>query len=801
MTAIRKMRLYQVLLLILAFTFSNCMSDEFNLDGGVNTDMTLLGDSLTIPLGKTDSIFLGKILKNQNISILKKNADGTYSLQLKDSIQQKMRAINPVTFSFDPITIQSPLTIPTLNFNHNVSPIDTTFSMGYTLPTAPSPTIKLTTNSTSISKLISGSYKVGPFALVDNRKIKQPLLFNYPAELNKINNIFLKNNRVTLTFDKTKINNLGFASQSDTLKSFRIDFPSEFKLSSNIGIGSKIVGSSFIIENVLLSVGGSGANIYTASFLIDRMDMSAYPQNKVLDYKPDINYSIAYTFSGTVNDASPVPSGSKLVVDVSLKAFPEVDDMEILTNSFAVKVPSGSNLINRTVELSNQITSISTLTFLNGAALQLNILDPGITPFRVVSGGDCSITLPRKFIFKDYSGLDPLTNILTIPYSQLFTPKTIGIAGIKLTGTPIVNNRITVSDALTYSINDLTIGAQTSTLNTLQAINKNNDKNIKVIGTSNGLIVSIVNGKISNSGIDPITQNIDLNLPSFLKQDGNVLDVNNPVITFEIGNTMGIPIDIVMNLVPKKKGTIIPNSSVTSPTIHIAAAEVLGQTTVSKFRITKSPVIYTDGYTSVAIANLPNLLKLVPDMIGINVTPSIVGDNHSIDINSTNNMLDIKYLVDVPLDFGGDLKIQYSDTISKLKSSLKDILKLSREVELLAKVKNQIPMDLSFTLIPLDSLGNKITGITASSPDTIKSANIISMASIPIAVSSDLKIILKETINGSLALDKLDKLNLIISASKDSKSLSTPLNSSQYMIIELRAILPKGITVNPSSTK
>ncbi|MDD4971201.1 MAG: hypothetical protein PHT07_17370 [Paludibacter sp.] len=776
------------------------MTDDYNLDGGVNTDMTLGGDSLTIPIGKTDSIFLGKILNNQNISILKKNADGTYSLQLKDSIQQKMSAINPVTFSFDPITIQSPLTIPSLNFNHNVSPIDTTFSMGYTLPAAPYAIKKLTTTSSSISKSKSGSYIVGPLSIVDNRKIKQTMLFNYPAELNKISNIFLKNNRVTLTFDKTKINNLGFASQNDTLKNFRIDFPSEFKLSSNIGVGSRIAGSSFIIENALLSVGGSGTNIYTASFLIDRMDMSNYPQNKALDYNPDINYSIAYAFSGTVNDASPVPPGSRLEVNVSLKAFPEIDDMEIMTNSFAVKVPSGSNSINRTVEMSNQIINISTLTFLNGAALQINIADPGITPFRVVSGGDCSITLPQKFIFKPYSGLDPLTNILTIPYAQLFSPKTIGIAGIKLTGIPIVNNRITVSDALTYSINDLTIGAQSSTLNTLQAINKNNDKNIKVTGSSNGLIVSIVNGKISNSGIDPITQNIDLNLPSFLKQDGNVLDVNNPVITFEIGNTMGIPIDIVMNLIPKKKGVIIPNSTVTSPTIHIAAAEELGHSTWSKFRISKSPVIYTDGYTSVVIPNLPNLLKSVPDEIGINVAPSIIGDNHSIDINSTNNKLDIKYMVDVPLDFGGDLKIQYSDTISKLKSGLKDILKLTREIEVLAKVNNQIPMDLSFTLVPLDSLGNKVTGITVSSPDTIRSGN-ISMAGVPITISSDIKIMMKETVSGSLALDKLDKLNLIISATKNSNSQSTPLKSNQFMIIELRARLPKGITVNQSTTK
>ena len=35
------------------------MSDDYNLTDGVNTDMTLGGDSLTFPIGETKKILLG----------------------------------------------------------------------------------------------------------------------------------------------------------------------------------------------------------------------------------------------------------------------------------------------------------------------------------------------------------------------------------------------------------------------------------------------------------------------------------------------------------------------------------------------------------------------------------------------------------------------------------------------------------------------------------------------------------------------------------------------------------------------
>ena len=216
--------------------------------------------------------------------------------------------------------------------------------------------------------------------------------------------------------------------------------------------------------------------------------------------------------------------------------------------------------------------------------------------------------------------------------------------------------------------------------------------------------------------------------------------------------------------------------------MHIAAATVLGQTTWSKFRISKSLEFYPDGFTSIPIANLPNLLKIIPDEIAINITPTVVGEKHYVDLYSAKNQLDLKFNVNVPLDFGQDFKIQYKDTISDLKNKLLDVLKMTKNVDILAVVESKIPMSLALNLKPLDGNNHEITGIT------ITADSILYDSKIPLVFG------LKETESG--ALGKLDKFIYTISASKNIATSMIPLKSNQFIILELKARLPKGITLS-----
>jgi len=276
MTSFLKMRIYQILFIIFACTLSNCMSDDYNLKDGVNTDMTLGGDSLTFPIGETKKILLGKLLDGQNIDILKLSQSGAYLFQISDSMQVKVNAIDPVNFTIAPITI-APITtnladvkipsfqISPININ-SALPIPFVDLSTFTLPainstndynkplSGASSTKKLAKSSNSGESL--NPITVGPVGIQASQTISQSILFNLSnasTSLKKINTILLNSSTVTIRFDKTKINALGFLTQNDAIKSFSIKFPDEYILSSNAGQGTSIVGHEFRIDNAVLS--------------------------------------------------------------------------------------------------------------------------------------------------------------------------------------------------------------------------------------------------------------------------------------------------------------------------------------------------------------------------------------------------------------------------------------------------------------------------------------------------------------------------------------------------------------------
>lgn len=958
------------LILLLSLTLTNsCVDNSYDLSNGVNTDITLGGDSLTFPIAKTSKIYLDSMLSKTNLDLLKKLSDGTYSLHLNDSLAVPLTGINPVSFELapfaispittsftdikfpqfqiDPINIESSLPFPQIDLKTNiVDPINSTYTQKFFISSAFG--VKKQMNS-MVQKSKNQNIVIGPFRKTINQSIDQSFSYNFPAELNKIDKITLKSCVVTLTFDKTKTNHLGLISQNDTIKMFRIDFPSEFKLSTPIGLNSKIEGNSFIIENTVLS---TDVDVYSASFVIESMDMSNVAQLGALIYSRTVNYSIDYSFQGTADNSRIDLLGSDVEYKVSLSASPIVDDIDIETNAITPIISGGNYSITKEIpNIPSEISSINSVNLQDGASIQIAISNPGIAPFNFTSG-NCQIELPKSFVFKPYSGLNTNTNILTIPYNEIFTTKTLGISSVSVNQTiPVGKNSITLSDGIKYSINGLTLGAQKTTLNTIQSFA---NKTLKVTGSCNGFVVSdaslttrsisidipqkttpiainkfvstsvkriynatlktpanlsfnvninklplaidsvffdnftiqlptylkfstgnvnslnqvILNrgfkvsqgfsktltlekidfgssglildngifnlndivsmkGKIYIKGtnlntkdlgtidiiptiqmsnislaliegeINPtlpsIEKNIVLNLPPFLKDAGSKIDLQNPVITLEIGNSMGIPVDASISLIPKKDGAIIPNASVNSQ-ISILQAEVLGQTTWSRFWLAKSNDGVSNLYQPLIIPAMSNLLKIAPDEIQVKVIPTVTGNRQKFDLYSAKNQIDLKYSVNVPLNFGSDFKVHFGDTITGLKSKLVELIKYTRQLDFVSIVENNIPLVLNFEIIPLNSLKQPITGVTVTSSDSIKSCNINGTSQF-----SNLNFSIKEVSTG--ALDQLDAFGFKVYATKNSTIAGMPLKVDQYFTMELRVRIPKGIKLTLNAGK
>ncbi len=960
-------RMRFILLIGIVLSFTNCIDDEYDLSSGINTEMSVGGDSLSFPIIQTTKIFLDSMMNSQDIQMLKRLADGTYSFQMYDSMQMNLGSIAPVTLSIAPISIApissnfSNIELPVFQLNpinfetlvnipdfsvesELIKPIDVSYTQKYPID-APS-NIRRNTKSGS-SKIKSENVIIGPFRKIANQSITELLFFRYPNALKRINKVTFKNTKVTLTFDKTNTNQLNLVSQSDTIKEFRIDFPAEYKITMPTGLNSRIEGSSFIIKNAPLA---KGVNIFTASFYIESLDMTDYFQFETLNYNKPINYSIDYNFVGVTDDLSSL-MGKDVEYNVSLQASPVVNDIEIETNSFNSDMKSGSISISKIIEnIPTEISEIKTVTFEDNAKLQISVPDPGLNPF-TFSSGICQIELPKSIIFKPFNGLDTATNILTIPYNEIIGTKDLGISGLKVNKTiPEGQNSILISDELKYTISGISIGSQKVSLRTVQAMN---NKIIKISGICSGMVVKdaalstrrisidlpqkntninisrfvskdvkriysatlktpsdvtfnikvsnlptsidsvffenytiklpeylkfktgnvnnqnevILNrgfkvsegfsktltlekfdfgatGKLLENGvftlndvismqgkvyikgtnlntnelgtieikpsfqlseislsliegeivpqIAPINKTIPLNLPDYLKQENTKLDLQNPVITIQIGNSMGIGVEADVTLIPKRNGVAIADATVNCH-LDIAAAHQLGESTWSKFWISKSNEGVSDQYQPVIVPEIANLLKIAPDEVEIIVTPIVSGSRQLLDLYSPKNTLEMKYALNVPLDFGTEFNINYADTLISLKEKLNDIIKYTRQIEVIAIINNTIPLNLNFEVKPLNVLNQEISGITIESEDSITSCNIDGTAQ-----KSNLNLTIKETENGSL--DQLDAFAFKVFATKSSTIAGMPLKVDQYITLEIRVRIPDGITINQSTT-
>jgi len=614
MDTILKIRLNYFLLIILAFTLSNCMSNDYNLKNGINTDVSLGGDSLSFPLGKSSPILLSSMIKDTT-GQLKTLANDTYSLQLKDSSQMNVSAVNPVTFSIVPIVI------PVIN------------SVFSGIGTPPS----------SIKREILTDYS------------SQFILLNKKNQLNRLIPVNKNAGKV-----KAALNTLNY------------NLPNQY---------FDIAVNRFVSTSV----------------------------NRINDFT--------------------LKTASQLVFKIAINNLnPAIDSLYF--NNYTIQLPYFLKFTDPAINSSNQL-----------------VLNEG---FLVKNGYTKTLTF-NTCDFNSEGGIALTNGLLNL----ISTDSLHGSAYIRSTNlTPDEIGVFQVQPSI-------------------------------VVGD---MQVSLMNGDIKPT-TNPITKIITLNLPDIIKQTGSILDIQNPVITLKVGNSMGFLVNSTLQMIPKRNGVVIPDGTV-STQFTIQPADILGQSSWSNFWISKDNVGISTGYTPIITPDLPNLLKIAPDEIEINVIPVISGNNQHIDLYSPKNQVNIIYSVNVPLDFGKDFKIQYLDTISNLKKNLEQIIKLSKQVEFTAIIDNQIPLDLNFEIVPLDISKQIISGISVSTPQTINSCNVNGTSQ-----RSTLNLTIKETASG--ALNQLDALQIKVSATKNSAIAiaNIPLKSTQSMTVQLSVKVPKGITI------
>ncbi|MFZ4456233.1 MAG: hypothetical protein ACOYOT_08430 [Bacteroidales bacterium] len=520
----------------LLFLVISCIKNEYDLSTGIISEVTVGGDSLLIQIGSTKPIRLDSMIKAKDIELLKKSEDGSYSLGKGDSVISDVKSINPVTFSINPITINpstvsfADLTFPTFVIdpvsstttfvtpsfivNQQVQAIDVTNDISQVISVSPPSPVR--SNIASKGKA-STQFAVGPIGLNISKSFTQVLnIASYPAEIVKVDKVLLKSNTVTIRFDKSKINSLAISNRVETVKSFRIDFPTEYGISNAVGpTGShaKIVGNSFIVENDVLD---PTQDIVYYSFNLDYLNVENVPQPGSMSMSRNIPYTLQYDITGDVNNLTDI-NGKTLDLTLTIKASPVMDNIELESNETSITMDAGSKAINKEIGgIPSEVTHLNQVTFEPNAYINLTISNPNIDPFSL-SSGYIEVVLPKTFIFKPTAGLNTSSNVYTLPYDNLYGTKRLDVTGMNI-NKDIADGvgAFTVNESLSYKAVGLKLASIRTFLKTAQGMG---NKDLTFSGTFNNFKISDASVTTKKITAAVPSKTSDFNISKFVSND------------------------------------------------------------------------------------------------------------------------------------------------------------------------------------------------------------------------------------------------------------------------------------------
>ncbi|MBR3615956.1 MAG: hypothetical protein IKL56_04955 [Bacteroidaceae bacterium] len=285
--------------------------------------------------------------------------------------------------------------------------------------------------------------------------------------------------------------------------------------------------------------------------------------------------------------------------------------------------------------------------------------------------------------------------------------------------------------------------------------------------------------------IDEVEESFDLDLGDeldFLKDDGNTITLAEPQIEIVLDNSIGVPIDVEMEIFGKDDNGNIIESSCIRQALSVKPAEYNeenGEFTAVEtklFLTVDSSKVSKIGYESIQVPGLAKLLEeKVPNSIDFKIKPA-VNTNQTHHINILDQLtFSGSYAVYIPLKFD-NLNIVYNDTIDDLIDSFGENLDMLTNIKLNARmdILNTIPLGLQLDVEALDMNGKLI--------ESIEIEPVFLKAGLGGKVDgSD-----QETQKAVLAIKSatgdfstLDKLALKIKAASDHTTGSSSLNAEQ----------------------
>ncbi len=336
--------------------------------------------------------------------------------------------------------------------------------------------------------------------------------------------------------------------------------------------------------------------------------------------------------------------------------------------------------------------------------------------------------------------------------------------GLYAPGKFLIENQVVSSGDVSIDVADLPAGSRAN-ITVVSEISVSDARLLKVRG--------IVDPKINIS-----ETKFDINdIPDFLSDPENHLDLSNPQVTLSITNNSPLPITLNGRLTSYSKGNEIAEVGIgesygTAPVI----AHANGTTDII---ISRAPV--AGAADNIVVPELSTLLNTIPDLISFHDAVSKAVPQVSEFILGSTYTFDCDYTAVIPLAFGDAMQLHYTHIDDNWDEDLEKYNFNTAVVT--ADVVNTIPLDMTPDAVALDAHGNDYTTIDVDVDGTV-SAGTIAQPSV-----TQLKITLKST---GKNISGLDGVKLLFYATANDSFTGTNLNKDQAVKFENIKITLKG---------
>lgn len=550
-----------------------------------------------------------------------------------------------------------------------------------------------------------------------------------------------------------------------------------------------------------------------------------------IDNSYDLNKDIDMTISaGGEHLAIPVGYTEKITLDKIIE-IEEGDDLQLVDGEYHLL--KKGNIDNATTEITGVTVTGTTTTF--EATTIATMVGKHTTPIKkddkiAVSANKIDAAIKEIGALKAFSPADLIITLGIAVEGKMQFDK-ITLSDLKITfpdilefesndDYKIVNNTLVLSQIesdnkgyippISLKIKGYKFGNETpdgkkiigNTLNINEEVKVEGKATVNVEAGSSGTInftptielqemdIQSVTGVIQPI-IEPTGSTVNLeNLPDFLEDDATELDITNPIFTFIAKNPLEAPIVLNGTMQGEKNGSIIEGSTVILGRNGIDQQDIILEKGDNIIALSRLGTGGPEGSKNIKVSNINDLIKKIPDVVKVDLNPLVeYATYYTVDL-TTSYAMESNYDIDIPLNFGSNLKIVYDETIDNFDLDLEDVD--IKKAILSINAVNTIPLAMEIkneNVSALDANGNVIKDIDVTVEGTITESK-----DGKAEVSSTLNINLNETAEG--AISKLDGLKLKVTA-VPGQATDVQLLSTQWLqLTDMKLKIPNGIKVD-----